>query len=68
MGAEDQQRAKVCWHCVLGRVAGDNLLQPGPLLWDRLVHSPTQPFLDVLEFRHHAVTSGLPMNKELSLA
>jgi hypothetical protein len=61
-GPECQQGAEVCGHCVVRKEAGDNLLQPIALLGNRPMHLPSQLSFDLLEFRNHAITSGLPMN------
>src|SRR5712671_4547743 len=55
-------------HGVIAEEATDDLRQPFPLLRDRLVHSPSQLLLDLLEFRFHAVAPGLPMNEEFAPA
>ena len=60
-GPECQQGAEVCGHCVVRKEAGDNLLQPIALLGNRPMHLPSQLSFDLLEFRNHAITSGLPM-------
>ena len=67
-GPECQQGAEVCGHCVVRKEAGDNLLQPIALLGNRPMHLPSQLSFDLLEFRSHAITSGLPMNEESSSA
>jgi hypothetical protein len=55
-------------HSVISIVSADDLLEPLPLLADRLVHPLTQFPTDFLELRPHAVTPGLPMNEEVALA
>src|ERR1700745_2875203 len=64
MGAEPQQSSKVCRHCMVGKEASDDLLEPLPLFGDRPVHTPSQFSFDLLEFRRHAIASGFPMNLE----
>jgi hypothetical protein len=68
LGPEFQQGTEVCWHCVVRKEAGDNLLQPIALLGNRPMHLPSQLSFDLLEFRSHAITPGLPMNQEGSSA
>ena len=64
MGAEPQQSSKVCRHCMVGKEARDDLLEPLPLFGDRPVHTPSQFPFDLLEFRCHAIAPGLPMDQE----
>src|SRR6476620_4846036 len=66
MGAEPQQSSKVCRHCMVGKEARDDLLEPLPLFGDRPVHTPSQFPFDLLEFRCHAIAPGLPMDQERS--
>src|SRR5215831_8450378 len=68
MGVEPQQSSKVCRHCMVGKEARDDLLEPLPLLGDRPMHTPSQFSFDLLEFRLHAVMSRLPMDQERSSA
>src|SRR4051794_21066001 len=58
--AEGPQGTAVCRHRVVSEEAGDDLLQPGPLLGNGLVPAAAQLLLDFLELRLHAVASGLP--------
>ena len=67
MVAECPQRPAVGWHRMVGKVAGDDLPQPFPLLGDRLMHAPPQLLLDLLELRAHAVAPGLPLELEVAL-
>src|SRR4051795_7376126 len=53
---------------VLSKVAGDDLLQPFPLLGDRLMHPSPQLFLDVLELRPLAIPTGFPVDPEITPA
>src|SRR5262245_9456710 len=55
-------------HCVVVVEAGNNLLQPGPLFGDRLVHPLSQFLLDLLELYTHAVAPGLPFEEKLPAA
>src|SRR5262245_4475046 len=48
--------------------ASNNLLQPGPLFGDRLVHPLSQLLLDPLELYTHAVAPGLPLEEKLPTA
>jgi hypothetical protein len=48
--------------------AGNDLLQPSPLLRDRLMHSPSQFVLNLPKLRAHAVPPGLPLEEETPLA
>ena len=65
---ERPQCRKICWHCVIGEKAGDDLPQPLPLVRDRLVHALSQFPLDLLELRPHAVSPGPPLEKKTALA
>ena len=64
--AEGPQGTAVCRHRVVGEEAGDDLLQPGPLLGNGLVPAASQLLLDFLELGLHAVASGLPAQLELT--
>jgi hypothetical protein len=64
MGVEYQQGTKVGRHCVVGKEAGDDLAEPGPLFGKRTMHPGAQFLLDLLELCRHAVGSGLPVNQE----
>src|SRR6201993_3362463 len=68
MGAEPQQSSKVCRHCMVGKEARDDLLEPLPLFGDRPVHTPSQFSFDLLEFRLHAIASAVSMDQERSSA
>ena len=48
--------------------AGHDLCEPYPLDGDRLMPSPPQLLLDVLELRPHPVAAGLAHEQELALA
>src|SRR3954447_14575081 len=63
---EGRQCPAVGGHGMVGEVAGDDLLQPFPLLGDRLVHPSPQLLLDLLELRRHAVAAGFPFNQEVA--
>ena len=65
---EPPQGTAIGRHSVISIVSADDLLEPLPLLADRLVHPLTQFPTDFLELRPHAVTPGLPMNEEVALA
>ena len=58
------QGVAVGWYGMVPEVAADNLLEPLPLLADRLVDPPTQFLLDCLEFCLSAVAPGLPFDQE----
>jgi hypothetical protein len=64
--AEARQCAKIRRHCVVCKEAGDDLPQPVPLLRDGLMHSLPQLCFDLLELGRHAVTSGLPLEPEIT--
>jgi hypothetical protein len=49
------------------KVAADDRSQPFPLEGDCLMSSLSQFLLDFLEFRPHAVASGLPVKQEVAL-
>jgi hypothetical protein len=57
--AEGSQGTAVCQHRVAGEEAGDDLLQPCPLLGNELVPAVPQILLDFLELYLHAAASGL---------
>jgi hypothetical protein len=50
---------------MVGEVACYNLLQPGPLFRDWLVHSSPEFLLEFQEPRPHSVAPGFPTEKEL---
>ena len=62
MVTERRQCPRICRHRVVRKEPGHNLPQPFPDLWDRLVHTPSQFLLDLLELRLHAVGAGLPFD------
>jgi hypothetical protein len=64
MVPETAQRPMVGRNRMVGEVAAHDPLQPGSLLRDRLMPSPPQPLLDLLELRLHAVAPGLPLDEE----
>src|SRR5690242_7100892 len=68
MVAERCECLTVGRHCVVGEVAGDDLLQPFPLLGDRLLHPPLELLLDLLELRPLAIPAGFPVDQEMSPA
>src|SRR4029077_4080582 len=51
--AEGAQRRTVSRHGVVGEEPSDDLLQPAPLIGDRLMHPPSQLFLNFLELCPH---------------
>src|SRR5215471_9910776 len=65
--AEGAQRRAIGRHGVVGEEPSDDLLQPAPLFGDRLMHPPSQLFLNFLELCAHAVWPGLPLELELAL-
>src|SRR5262245_55873687 len=66
MIAECSQCSAVCWHCIIGEVASDHLLEPTPLFGDWMMHSPSQFLLDPPERHPHAIASCAPLDEELS--
>src|SRR5207302_3629603 len=50
---------------MIGEEASDHLLEPGPLLGDRLVHAPSQFLLDPPERCPHAIAPCCSFDKEL---
>jgi hypothetical protein len=52
---ECSQRSSVGRHCVTGEETSDHLLEPSPLLGDRVMHPPSQLLLDPLERYPHAI-------------
>src|SRR5438132_14149301 len=65
---ERGQRGTVGRHGVIVEVSADDAREPFPLLGDRLVHSQSQPLLDLLELCPHAVAPALPRYEELASA
>src|SRR5258708_16028244 len=55
-------------HGMIGEEASDHLLEPGPLLGDRLVHAPSQFLLDPPERCPHAIAPCCSFDKELPTA
>src|SRR5712671_7634029 len=53
---------------MIGEEASDHLLEPGPLLGDRLVHAPSQFLLDPPERCPHAIAPCCSFDKELPTA
>ena len=53
---------------MIGEEASDHLLEPSPLLGDRLVHAPSQCLLDPPERCLHAIASCCSFDKELPTA
>src|SRR4051812_22213966 len=66
MEPEGSECLDVGRHRVIGEIAGDDLLQPLPLIRDRLVHSSPQFLRDLLEFRRLAVAAGFPVDPEVA--
>ena len=58
------QRSRICWNCVVHEVAGNDLLQPDPLLWDRLMHSLSQLARNLLKLCPHAVPARATLEEE----
>ena len=54
------------WNGMIGEIASDDLAQPSPLLGDWLMHPPPELFLNLLEFRPHAVASCPAMDAKLA--
>jgi hypothetical protein len=65
---ECSQRSSVSWHCVIGEEAADHMLEPGPLLGDRVMHSLSQLLLDLPKRCPHAIAPCDPFDKELPTA
>ena len=65
---ERRKRATVGRHGVVSKVAGDHLLEPFPLLGNRLMHALSQLLLDRLELCPHAVAPVLPFDQEATPA
>jgi hypothetical protein len=66
--SEGPECARVRWHYVIGKEAGDDLPQSPPLLGNRLMHaSPQLPF-NLLQLRLHAIALALPLEEEVSSA
>src|SRR6202142_1254133 len=55
-------------HGMIGEKASDPLLEPSPLLGDRLVHAPSQFLLDPPERWLHAIAPCCSFDKELPTA
>src|SRR6478672_751313 len=55
---------RVSGHSVVVEVALDDTAPPLPLVGDRVVHAPPHLLFYHLEFRPHAVATGLPPNLE----
>ena len=68
MKTEGRECAAVGRHCMVPKVAHNDLREPFPLDRNWLVHSPSQLPFDLLELGPHAVASGLPFDLELALA
>src|ERR1700730_7451814 len=68
MVPEHVQCPRIGRHCVVVEVAANDVPQPFPLNWDRLVHAPPHLLFDHLELRPHAVAPGLPYDLEFALA
>src|SRR5690348_7324824 len=64
--AEDHERRPVGRHCVIVEVTVDDLMQPFPLDWDRLMHAPAQCLLDRLELGPQPIASSLAFDQELA--
>ena len=67
MVVEDREGATIGRHRMVVEVAADDRSQPLSLKGDCLMSSPSQLLLDFLEFRPHAVASGLPVKQEAAL-
>src|SRR5260370_28954454 len=62
---ECSQCSAVSRHGMIGEEASDHLLEPSPLLGDRLVHAPSQFLLDPPERCPHAIAPCCSFDKEL---
>jgi hypothetical protein len=67
MVVEDREGTTIGRHRMVVKVAADDRSQPFPLEGDCLVSPLSQFLLDFLEFRPHAVASGLPVEQEVAL-
>ena len=63
---EGAQCREVGRHGVIREEASHDLRQPSSLLWNGLMHSPSQLLLDLRELRPHAITPGSPFEEELA--
>src|ERR1700726_2165007 len=66
--AERPQHGTVGRHGVIVEVPADDAREPLPLFGDWLMHPQSQPLLDVLELRPHAVAPAFPRDEELASA
>src|SRR5262249_53565028 len=64
MVAERREGLVVGRHRMVAEEPSHHLPQPGPDLGDRLVHSPLQRLLDLLELRAQPISAGLPLDEE----
>src|SRR5262245_6988045 len=62
LSSEGHKCLRIGWHCMVVEVAAHDVVQPRPLIGDRLVHAPAHVLLNHLELRPHAVRSGLPLD------
>src|SRR5262249_9216763 len=67
MLSERLERPAIIGNRVVREVSDRDLPQPFPLFGYRLMSTLPQLLLDLLEFRPHAVASGLPVDQELTL-
>jgi hypothetical protein len=66
VGTKGRECAKVGRHRVIIEEAGNDLPQPQPLFGDRPVPASSHFLFDLLEFRRHAVATGLPFESGIS--
>src|SRR5712672_1793969 len=64
--SECRNRGAVGRHRVVGEIPGNDLPEPFSCFRNRLVHLPSQSFLDFLELGPHAVTARLPLDLEIT--
>ena len=68
LGPECHEGPKVGRDRMVVEVASDDMPQPLPLYWNRLMHAPPHLAFDHPQLRPHAVLPGLPFDLEFTLA
>jgi hypothetical protein len=66
MFPECRECSSVGRHCVVGKMACDDLLEPFSLFGNRPMHALTQLLFDLRKFSPHAVTPGFPHEQKAS--
>src|SRR6266436_4109245 len=64
--SECRNRGAIGRHRVVGEIPGNDLPEPFSCFRNRLVHLPSQSFLDFLELGPCAVTARLPLDLEIT--